>query len=279
MTGNQALSGATIKGVIDYLVTVEQLLDVQLMTCRANQTTYEAFCRGKFFRGYVLGHFEAALQWKGIKVLDDEGTLLQCLAIVHARLLGCELSAAQDYLVESLALQSDNEFSAARVSGGTECFACLDGKLKSALGLAEHFHQTARNSCASDSAATIGAQRSGKAFSDSDVRILEGFSDLLARTSGHESFVDFRDIQEGAQACAIGVQAQGRKMMLGSMVATRSPEGFECSVRNFQNERLPGLPEYYSSVESALAAHKQYFLAMVQALQERRKPWWKRILS
>lgn len=272
MTGNQKLSGATIKDVIDYLVTVEKLLDVQLMTCRADPTDYEAFCRSKFFRGYVLGYFEAALQWKGIRVLDDEGTLLQCLAIAHARLLGCDIPTAQNYLVESLNLQSDNEFSAARASGGTECFECLDGKIRSALGLAEHFHQRTRNNRASDSSSAIDAQRTSKAFSDQDVQILEGFSDLLARTSGHESFVDFRDIQQGAQACAIGVQDQGRKFMLASMVATRGPEGFECSVRNFQNDRLPSLPEYYSSVEDALTAHKPYFLAMVQALQKQKKP-------
>jgi hypothetical protein len=279
MTDKQALSGAAIKSIVDYLVTMEGMLDAQLMTCKGDPGHYVAFSRSKFFRGYVLGHFEGALQWKGIKVLDDEGTLLQCLALVHARLLGCEYSLAQHYLVESLELQTDSEFSTARSLGGTECFDCLDGKLRMALGLAEHFHQAVRSSPTFDSASPVGSQRLGKAFSDSDVQLLERFADLVARTSGHESFVDFRDIQEGAQACAIGVQTQGRKLMLGSMVATRSPEGFECSVSNFQNERLPGLPEYYSSVEDALAAHRQYFLTMVQSLQERKKPWWKKIFS
>lgn len=278
MASNQGLNGAVIKSVIDYLVNVEALLASQLFSCRENSDDFSLFSRGNFFRGYVFGYFEAALQWKGINLADDEAMLLQCLAITHARLLGCDHSVATSYLVDSLNLQDDQEFSDARVLGGTECYAHLDGKIKMPVGLVENFMAT-QGGRSSGLVSIIGKGDSHRAFSEEDVVLLQSLSDLLARTSGYESFIDFIDIYDGAQSCAIGVRTKKGKLMLGSVVATRGPKGFDCSVKNFQGERLAGLPEYYSSVEDALVAHKEYFLVMVNALRDQRKPWWKRILS
>jgi hypothetical protein len=117
------------------------------------------------------------------------------------------------------------------------------------------------------------------AFSSEDSEILDRFCSLLHKTSGREGFFEFRPIDSSAALCSIGVIVGKRKIVLASIVGVQTSVGAEYSVRNFQQQPVPGLPPLYDSVAEALAAHKTYFVAMIHSLREEAKPWWKRLMS
>ena len=113
------------------------------------------------------------------------------------------------------------------------------------------------------------------AFSNKDRQILTGLAGVLGRSSNREPFIDFQDIAKGAQACAIGVIDNGQTILVATFVSVPTVTGIECSVRNFQNQQVPGMPSVFPSVAQAIAQHQGYFSAMVSTLKG--KPWWKRL--
>lgn len=115
------------------------------------------------------------------------------------------------------------------------------------------------------------------AFGNEDRQLLQELASVLGNKARHQGFTDFRDISEGAQACGVGVLVDGQRIVIASFVGAYSPSGFECSVRNFQNEQLPGTPNFFSSVAQAIGAHREYFTVIANSLREKQKPWWKRI--
>ena len=116
-------------------------------------------------------------------------------------------------------------------------------------------------------------------FSSDDRRLFQELSLVFGKEAQHQGFTEFRDISGGAQACAIGVIVDGRQIVIASFVGSRNQEGFICSVRNYENERIPRQPDFFPSVSQAIGASYDYFLAMANSLRKMKKPWWKRIFN
>lgn len=116
------------------------------------------------------------------------------------------------------------------------------------------------------------------ALGNEDRQLLQELASMLGSTTGRQGFADFRDISEGAQACGVGVLVDGQRIVIASFVGANGSNGFECSVRNFQNEQLPGTPNVFPSVAHAIGAHRHYFTAIANSLREKQKSsWWKRL--
>jgi hypothetical protein len=115
------------------------------------------------------------------------------------------------------------------------------------------------------------------AFGNEDRQLLQELASVLGSKAGHQGFADFRDISESAQACGVGALVGGQRIVIASFVGAYGSSGFECSVRNFQNEQIPGTPSFFSSVAQAISAHREYFTAIANSLREKQKPWWKRV--
>jgi len=94
-----------------------------------------------------------------------------------------------------------------------------------------------------------------RAFSDADRDVLMRVARILGTDTGQEGYADFRTLAPGAEACAVGVSVGATRIPLATFVATRDTTGARWSVRNFQNERIPGLPEYFASLAQAVDAH------------------------
>ena len=116
------------------------------------------------------------------------------------------------------------------------------------------------------------------ALGDLDRQLLEELASVVGREAGHPGFADFRDISEAAQACGVGVIVNGQRVVVASFVCSNGASEFECSVRNFQNEQVPGTPSFFSSVAQAIGAHRDYFAVITKSLREHKKPWWRKIL-
>lgn len=114
-------------------------------------------------------------------------------------------------------------------------------------------------------------------FVAEDRALLAELATVLGRSAGREGFTDLRDVSQGAQACAVGVMERGTPIIIATIVGVNGPDGFECSVRNFQNERVPGLPETFTSVGRAIGAHQAYFTGIATSLRSQAKPWWKKL--
>lgn len=116
-------------------------------------------------------------------------------------------------------------------------------------------------------------------FSNDDRRLFQELSLVFGKESQHQGFVDFRDISEGAQACAVGALVNGHQVVVATFVGSCSQEGLMYSVRNFKNERIPGQPDFFPSSAQAISANYSYFLAMANSLRKMKKPWWKRVFQ
>jgi hypothetical protein len=116
------------------------------------------------------------------------------------------------------------------------------------------------------------------ALGESDRQILQELASVIGIEAGHPAFADFRDVSEAAQVCGVGVVVNGQRVIFASLVGVYGDSGFECSVKNFQNEQVPGTPKLFSSVAQAIEAHRHYFAVIAKSLRKQKKPWWKRIL-
>lgn len=115
------------------------------------------------------------------------------------------------------------------------------------------------------------------ALGESDRQLLQKLASVVGGKAGHQGFTDFRDISENVQACGVGVVVNGQRIMVASFVCSHGDSGFECSMRNFQNEQVLGTPSIFSSVAQAVGAHRDYFSVIAISLHKQKKPWWKRI--
>lgn len=124
------------------------LLKMQLLLCQ-HSAGYGSKVRSKFFRGYVVGFFDSALQWVRIPVNSDE-ELISFICVGHVYLsrpsesikplFGGNTGGALDFCLDSMSLQGDAEFGAAQAQGGTEFFDFASEKIPSPNGLVNYFH-------------------------------------------------------------------------------------------------------------------------------------------
>lgn len=114
-------------------------------------------------------------------------------------------------------------------------------------------------------------------FTSEDRRLFQELSLVFGKEAKNQGFTDFRDISEEVQACAIGAIVDGCQIIIASFVGSRNQKGFMCSVRNYENEHIPGQPDFFPSVSQAIGASYDYFLAMANSLRKMKKPWWRRI--
>ena len=122
-------------------------------------------------------------------------------------------------------------------------------------------------------------ENSASGFSLSDRCLLQELASVVGNEAGYPGFTDFRDIPNAFQACGIGVEIKGQRVIFASFVGGYGPNGFECSVRNFNNEPVPGLPSLYPSLGKAIGAHRDYFAFMAGSFRTKTKPWWKRLFQ
>lgn len=126
------------------------LLKMQLMICTTVED-YDQKTKSKFFRGYLVGFFDSALQWADIPVNSDE-QLISFISIGHgylARPMGTssplfngDSSRAIEFCFDSMAMQADPEFSAAQRQGGEEFYSFASGQTRHPNGLMNYFHGT-----------------------------------------------------------------------------------------------------------------------------------------
>ena len=124
------------------------LLKMQLMICSTVED-YDQKTESKFFRGYLVGFFDSALQWADIPVNSDE-QLLSFISIGHgylarataasSPLFNGDSSSAIEFCFDSMAMQTDPEFGAAQRQGGEEFHNFASGQSRHPNGLMNYFH-------------------------------------------------------------------------------------------------------------------------------------------
>lgn len=114
-------------------------------------------------------------------------------------------------------------------------------------------------------------------FSDDDRQTFQKLAAVFGGLAGHQGFAEFQDISQDAQACAIGVLVNSQQVIVATFAGVQGASGFECSVRNFQNQQVPGTQNLFASVGQAVSAHREYFSVMANSLRKKQKPWWRRM--
>jgi hypothetical protein len=98
------------------------------------------FLRSKFVRGYIVGFFDASLQYKNINPVGFDGFFRAvqkgCLFLFEGN-----LKLSVEYAPESMALIGDEEFNKGRRAAGTEYFGYMQGTLRVPTGLSKYFFE------------------------------------------------------------------------------------------------------------------------------------------
>lgn len=118
------------------LIRTAQMLDMQLFICKSADR-YDEVLNSPYVKGYLLGFFDAALQYSKVPVDNDE-RFFSLMAFGHMALLGKE--NAFDYVASSVMLQKDSKFQQGQTEGGSEYFDYLNEKIRSPYKLTNQFH-------------------------------------------------------------------------------------------------------------------------------------------
>lgn len=116
-------------------------------------------------------------------------------------------------------------------------------------------------------------------LSPEQVHYVQSFASELGRVSGLQGFAKFVESRAGVMSIALGVLSKDVPVMLGTVVVVSDHMGSSCSVRDFQNNPMPG-PEYYRTVYSALTSTKPLFEKLAQiAAKQLRPSFWSRLFG
>lgn len=108
-------------------------------------------------------------------------------------------------------------------------------------------------------------------LSEEEVLYVQVFANDLGRLSGLRGFAKFTESKDGFIAIALGVLIKDAPMLLGTAVVVSNGTGRSCSVRDFQNNPMPGL-ESYRSIQAALVATKPLFEKLALLAAKHSKP-------
>ena len=144
---NDARSGMD-QNVHQQMQRAAKMLQMQLIICTSVED-FDLKAQSKFFRGYLVGFFDSALQWANIPVNSDE-QLISFISLGHGYLARpMEMSSpmfngdsnkAIEFCFDSMAMQADPEFSAAQRQGGEEFYNFVSGQGHPPNGLMNYFH-------------------------------------------------------------------------------------------------------------------------------------------
>jgi hypothetical protein len=124
------------------LAGAAEMLELDLLLCKADTNKYNNFFRSNFVRGYLVGFFDSAIQNAGVTIIND-GHFISLISIGHSYLIG-DIKKSSLYAVDSLALQGDQEFDNAQIQGGEMHFNFMNGSIRVPNGLSIHFHKIQR---------------------------------------------------------------------------------------------------------------------------------------
>lgn len=120
----------------DTLIRTAQMVEMQLFICKSVDR-YDEMLNSPYVKGYLLGFFDAALQYSNV-VVDNDEKFFSLMAFGHMALLGEK--HAFDYVASSVMLQKDSQFQHGQAEGGSEYFDYLNEKIKGPYKLTNHFH-------------------------------------------------------------------------------------------------------------------------------------------
>ena len=105
------------------------MLDLQLALCKRYRD-YSRQLKSEYARGYILGFFDAALQYANVPVESDDAFFV-LMGLGHAYLFEGDSEKGGRFALDSLALQENETFSGAMKVAGEEYFAYMGDSKRS----------------------------------------------------------------------------------------------------------------------------------------------------
>ena len=112
-----------------------------------------------------------------------------------------------------------------------------------------------------------------KVLGPEEVQYVQRFANSLGQAVGLAGFANFVEARAGVLSIALGVISKDQPIMLGTVVVVSDDSGTSCSVRDFQNNPMPGVP-YYESVYLALVTTRSYFERLATLTAKHLRPSW-----
>ncbi|WP_377158396.1 hypothetical protein ACFJIX_05835 [Roseateles sp. UC29_93] len=109
-------------------------------------------------------------------------------------------------------------------------------------------------------------------LSQSEVLLVQEFANSLGLHARLPGFVRFTEFAAGATSMAVGLMHNDTPVLLASIVVSTRPEGGQlCTVRDFNNQPLPG-PQSYESISAVLVSQRSYFLKVAEIASKHLRP-------
>jgi hypothetical protein len=121
----------------DLILRSAAILELQLILCKSTQN-YKTLLGSNFARGYLIGFFDAAIQYYGIPVESDKD-FATLTTLGHTYIFSGETQAAANFTIESMSRQGNAEFDIGQAQAGKEYFDYVEGRTSSPNGLERFF--------------------------------------------------------------------------------------------------------------------------------------------
>ncbi|MBT9512184.1 MAG: hypothetical protein IV104_07545 [Acidovorax sp.] len=120
------------------LTHAAQLISISLSTCNHSPNDIEKMTATTFFKGYAIGHFEAALQSAGWNY-NGVGEALVKLSYGASNIFGLDEKKSHQFVTSSISMQGNTDFEKAKLVGGNEYFDFINKKIKAPLGIDKYY--------------------------------------------------------------------------------------------------------------------------------------------
>lgn len=115
-----------------------ELIKMSLFVCDHDPNEMIKLVNTTFFRGYVIGHLEAALQSTGWEC-SGIGEAIVKLSYGVSKIFDMDEQKANNFVLTSISMQSYKDFEDAKLCGGTEYFDFMNKKINAPQGISKYY--------------------------------------------------------------------------------------------------------------------------------------------
>lgn len=121
-----------------FLSQAAELIRMSLFVCDHDPNEIAKLVNTTFFKGYVIGHLEAALQWSGWEY-KNIGDAVVKIGYGTSKIFNIDEVEANRFVLASISLQGNKDFEDAKLFGGTEYFDFMNKKIRAPQGISKYY--------------------------------------------------------------------------------------------------------------------------------------------
>lgn len=121
-----------------FLSQAAELIKMSLFVCDHDPNEMTKLINTTFFKGYVIGHLEAALQWTGWEYKEIGEAVIK-LGYGVSKIFDIDEIKSNNFVLTSISLQGKRDFDDAKLFGGTEYFDFMNKKIRAPQGISKYY--------------------------------------------------------------------------------------------------------------------------------------------